>query len=50
MYHMALYYKLNYTYSRKYDDQFDWTLKYNSFGIPNQFYLGNTFKRGTIVL
>ena len=42
MYHMALYYKLNYTYSRKFDNQFDWTLKYDSFGIPNQFYLGNT--------
>jgi hypothetical protein len=41
MYHMAQYYNSNYVYHRDFDDDLQMA-RYNSFGVPGQFYLGNT--------
>ena len=41
MYHMALYYNSNYVYHKTWDDNLQMA-RYKSYGIPNQFSLGNT--------
>src|SRR6056300_597723 len=41
MYHMAQYYNSNYVYHRDFSDDLQMA-RYNSFGVPGQFYLGNT--------
>jgi len=41
MYHMAQYYNSNYVYHRDFDADLEMA-RYNSFGVPTQFYLGNT--------
>jgi len=41
MYHMAQYYNSNYVYHRDFDADLEMA-RYNSFGVPGQFYLGNT--------
>src|SRR5210317_599300 len=41
MYHMAQYYNSNYVYHRDFSDDLQMA-RYNSFGVPSQFYLGNT--------
>jgi len=41
MYHMALYYNSNYVYHKTWDDNLQMA-RYKSYGIPNQFTLGNT--------
>ena len=41
MYHMAQYYNCNYVYHRDFDENLQMA-RYNSFGVPGQFYLGNT--------
>jgi len=43
MYHMGKYFGYNYTYRRDwYQDQLASTFRFDSFGIPSEFYLGNT--------
>ena len=41
MYHMAQYYNASYVYHRDFDRDMEMA-RYNSFGVPSQFYLGNT--------
>jgi len=41
MFHMAKYFGWNYTYKKRWDDEGQ-AFRYESFGIPSQFYLGNT--------
>ena len=41
MYHMAQYYNASYVYHRDFDADLNMA-RYNSFGVPGQFYLGNT--------
>ena len=41
MYHMAQYYNSNYVYHRDFDADLEMA-RYNGFGVPSQFYLGNT--------
>ena len=41
MYHMAQYYNASYVYHRDFNDDMEMA-RYNSFGVPSQFYLGNT--------
>ena len=41
MYHMAQYYNCNYVYHKNFDEDLQMA-RYNSFGVPSQFYLGNT--------
>ena len=41
MYHMARYYNASYVYHRNFDEDMHMA-RYNSFGVPSQFYLGNT--------
>jgi hypothetical protein len=41
MYHMAQYYNASYVYHRDFDYDKEMA-RYNSFGVPSQFYLGNT--------
>jgi len=41
MYHMAQYYNASYVYHRDFDADLEMA-RYNGFGVPSQFYLGNT--------
>src|SRR5210317_2009499 len=41
MYHMAQYYNASYVYHRDFDADLEMA-RYNGFGVPGQFYLGNT--------
>ena len=41
MYHMAQYYNANYCYQKDFDSDLRMA-RYNSFGVPNALYLGNT--------
>ncbi len=41
LYHMGAYYDYNYTYRRSWDDM-DTIAKYDNYGIPHQYSLGNT--------
>src|SRR6056300_340580 len=41
MYHMAQYYNASYVYHRDFDADLEMA-RYNGFGVPTQFYLGNT--------
>src|SRR6056300_397929 len=49
MYHMAQYYNSNYVYHRDFSDDLQMA-RYNSFGVPSQFYLGNTPLNEALVL
>ena len=41
MYHMAEYYNSHYVYHRNWSDDLN-TARYDTYGVPRQFYLGNT--------